>query len=514
MNGNNAKQPENQIDPAALSTEQLSKDFSGVSVLHDITLSFKAGEITGIIGENGAGKSTFMKLMAGIHTPSSGKILVRGEHVDIRTPMISKRLGISMVPQEMNLVDTLTVFENVFLGNELTSGPVLDKTRMKREVSRIFERMRISISPDTFVGDLSISQKQMVEIAKALIHNARFLILDEPTSTLSATEITVLFDIMRELAASGVAILFISHKLTEVRDITSRILVFRDGNCVHDGRSADMTEREMANRMVGRNIDEFYLPKRVPMEEQILTVTGLSAEDMPKAVDFNLAKGEILGITGLVGSGRTELAETLVGLKRKTGGTVLMNGNEIQIRKYKDALLNGIAYVTEDRGGQGLLLDSAMPLNIALRGLGGLLRILPKKDERVTAERYQRQFFIKAPSMESEVRYMSGGNQQKVLFAKWVEMSPSVLILDEPTRGIDVNAKKEMYVFMHALAEKGVSIIVISSSFEEIIWLCSRVYVMREGRVSGMLAGAEINEQNIMYKAAGLHSGDSAAANQ
>lgn len=489
-----------------LSTRGLCKDFSGVSVLKGISVSFRPGEITGLIGENGAGKSTFLKILAGIHAPSSGELFLGGAPVSIGTPAAAKRLGIAMVPQELNLVDTLTVFENVFLGNELRRGPLLHKKRMKSMVRRMFERLRVALDPEALVGDLTSSQKQLVEIAKALTHEAKLLILDEPTSTLSSTETAVLFELMRELAARGTALLFISHKLSEVREICGRVLVFRDGVCVHDGPSAELSEREMANRMVGRDIDEFYLPKRIPLDERVLSVTGLSAPGVAGPVDLHLAKGEILGITGLVGSGRTELVEAICGLRQKTAGAVAVRGQAVEIKSYEDALARGVAYVTEDRGGKGLLLDSGMPLNIALCGLGGLFRILPKKEEAKVAESYQRQFFIKAASLETEMRYLSGGNQQKVLFAKWARVSPSVLILDEPTRGIDVNAKKELYVFMHALAENGVSILMVSSSFEEIIWLCSRVYVIREGRVSGELAGAEITEQNIIYRAAGVES--------
>jgi ribose transport system ATP-binding protein len=493
------------MENALLSVRQICKEFSGVRVLNDINIDTRVGEIFGILGENGAGKSTLLKIICGIYTPTSGTICLEGKEVSIANPMEAKVLGISMIPQEFNLVPTLTVFENIFLGSEIKGKMLLNKKKMREKTRDLLNELQTDISPNALIGDLSVAEKQMVEIAKALVHESRILIMDEPTTVLTKHEVEILFALINRLKKKKVTILFISHKLNEVKKICDRILVLRDGDqvCVND--VTDVDEHDMAKKMVGRELTQVFPQKAVPEESVVLEVENLNDSTLLKDISFQLKKGEILGFSGLVGAGRTELGECIMGVRPKKSGQVKVNGKKARIFSMADALQYHLGYLSEDRKGKGLLLEFGIPENISLISLKKYTNwFINKKKEKQSAKKFIDQFNIKAASLNAQLEYLSGGNQQKVYFSKWMDTDPSILILDEPTRGIDVNTKKEMYYFINSLVGQGVSCILISSELEEIIGMCNRVLVMREGKITGEMAGDHINEEEIMYYAAGV----------
>lgn len=474
-------------------------------MLNNINIDVQQGEIFGILGENGAGKSTLLKIICGIYTPSSGNLFLDDKEVDISTPMEAKKLGVSMIPQEFNLIETLTVFENIFLGSEVCKGGFLNKNYMREKTRNLLKELQTDLSPNELISDLSVAQKQMVEIAKALVHESSILIMDEPTTVLTIHEVEILFKLMDKLKKKGVTILFISHKLKEVKRVCDRILILRDGDQISIEDVTEINEHDMARKMVGRELNQIFPNKIFPKEEVVLSVENLNIPNLLKDISFHLKSGEILGFSGLVGAGRTELAESIMGLRQIESGTIKINGEITDIRSPLDALKHKLGYLSEDRKGKGLLLNFRIPENISLISLKKYTKWFIRKDKEAESTRnYVRQFNIKASSLKSELEFLSGGNQQKVYFSKWMDTNPEILILDEPTRGIDVNAKKDMYHFIHTLVESGVSCIVISSELEEVIGLCTRVLVMREGYITGEVTGDHINEEEIMYYAAGL----------
>ena len=494
----------NNTNPV-LSIKDINKAFSGVKVLKDINLEIQSGEVFGILGENGAGKSTLLKIICGIYTPTSGSIFLKDKRVSINTPTEAKKLGISMIPQEFNLIPTLSVFENIFLGSELKSGLLLNKKEMRMKTRSLLDELKTDLSPDALIQNISVAEKQMVEIAKALVHESDILIMDEPTTVLTNLEVEILFRLIKRLKARNVTILFISHKLNEVKRVCDRILVLRDGDqiCINDVKDVD--EHDMAKKMVGRELSQVFPPKTSPGDEVVFQVDNLSDDLLLKDINFKLKKGEILGFSGLIGAGRTEIAECIMGLRPKSSGEVYVNGNKTRIRSAADAIKYRIGYLSEDRKGKGLILNFGIPENISLISLSKYTNLLiNKKKERQRSESFIEQFNIKAASLSADLEYLSGGNQQKVYLSKWMDTDPFILILDEPTRGIDVNAKKETYYFINALVNQGVSCILISSELEEIIGLCSRVLVMREGEITGEMEGEHINEEEIMFCAAGV----------
>ena len=494
----------NNTNPV-LSIKDINKAFSGVKVLNDINLEIQSGEVFGILGENGAGKSTLLKIICGIYTPTSGSIFLKDKRVSINTPTEAKKLGISMIPQEFNLIPTLSVFENIFLGSELKSGLLLNKKEMRLKTRSLLDELKTDLSPDALIQNLSVAEKQMVEIAKALVHESDILIMDEPTTVLTNLEVEILFSLIKRLKARNVTILFISHKLNEVKRVCDRILVLRDGDqiCINDVKDVD--EHDMAKKMVGRELSQVFPSKTVPGDEVVFQVDNLSDGSLLKDINFKLRKGEILGFSGLIGAGRTEIAECIMGLRPKSSGEVYVNGKRTRIRSAADAIKYKIGYLSEDRKGKGLILNFGIPENISLISLSKYTNLfINKKKERQRSESFIEQFNIKAASLSADLEYLSGGNQQKVYLSKWMDTDPFILILDEPTRGIDVNAKKETYYFINALVNQGVSCILISSELEEIIGLCSRVLVMREGEITGEMEGEHINEEEIMFCAAGV----------
>ncbi|WP_026970932.1 sugar ABC transporter ATP-binding protein [Aliagarivorans marinus] len=491
--------------PTLLRLENIRKSFSGVTVLHGINAEIEQGEVLGILGENGAGKSTLLKIVSGIYSLSDGALHIDGEPVTIGSPGDAKRLGIAMIPQEFNLIASLNVFENIFLGHELKRGSLLDKAAMRQRTHDLLQLLETELDPDSLVEDLSVAEKQMVEIAKALVHDARILIMDEPTTVLTKKEVEVLFALIAKLKAQGVTILFISHKLKEVKQLCDRLMILRDGQLVSMDEVAHLSEHDMATKMVGRELNQIFPERSQPLDEWALEVSGLSIRSQLHDISFGVRKGEVLGFAGLVGSGRTETMEALMGLRRSDSGQVKVFGKPVKIRKLRQAVELGLAYLSEDRQGAGLVMNFDLPENISLISLKRYSRgLINHQQTRKQAQDYVQRFSIKAPSLSSELQYLSGGNQQKVYLSKWMDTDPKILILDEPTRGVDVNTKKDIYHFIQSLTEQGMAVIVISSEMEELIGLAHRVMVMREGRLQGELSDEQINEQQIMLLAAGL----------
>ncbi|MDK2950838.1 MAG: ribose transport system ATP-binding protein [Kosmotogales bacterium] len=489
-----------------IKTKGISKEFSGVRVLNNIDFELKKGEILGLIGENGAGKSTLMKIISGLYFPTEGEIFFEGEKVVINSPFVAKKLGISIIPQEFNLINHLNVYENIFLGNEKRKNKiVLDKKAMRKKTKELMNKLKTVIDPDTVIEGLSVAQKQMVEIAKALSRDSKLLILDEPTTVLTINEIEILFDLMRNLKDHGVSMVYISHKLGEVKEICDEVMILRDGNFVSKANTSKISEKEMAENMVGRVLSEVYPEKVSPDSDLCLEVKDYSVDRVLHNISFDLKKGEILGFAGLVGAGRTELAETIIGIRKKKSGELLINGEKVEIKNPLDAVNNGIGYLPEDRQGTGIITNFDLIKNttlVSLRNYGKF--IINKKKERERTREYVDEFKIRAASLKTKLEFFSGGNQQKVSLAKCLDPQPKIIIFDEPTRGIDVNAKREIYFFINDLVKKGISCIFISSELEEIIGMCNRVAVMKEGSLAGILEGEHINEKEIMYYATGV----------
>ncbi|PTY35772.1 ABC transporter ATP-binding protein [Saccharospirillum sp. MSK14-1] len=482
----------------------LGKRFGPVTVLRDINLDIHPGEVLGILGENGAGKSTLLKLISGVYQPSVGQIEIDGRRYDRLDPIRARQLGIAMIPQEFNLVPTLSVYENVYLGQELRRKGWLNHKQMREETARVLASLDCDLDPRAPIAALSVAEKQMVEVARVLVNDARVVILDEPTTVLTDREVEVLFKVVRALQKRGVAVLFISHKLKEVKNLCQRLLILRDGSPVELCDTANLDEEAMARKMVGRELSQVYPDKGQPQTEVALSVAGLSVAGQIDDVSFDLRRGEILGLSGLVGSGRTEIAEAIMGLRQRSAGAIHMNGKACDIRSPSDAHQQGLAYLSEDRQGRGLVMNFNLIENMTLLSLQRYVTgLISHRRERERAEHYQQAFNIRAASLKSPVGQLSGGNQQKVYLAKLLDIEPSILMLDEPTRGIDVGTKREIYRLIRQLADEGRAVLVISSELEEIIGLCDRVLVVREGRIAAELSDAQINEEDIMLYAAG-----------
>ena len=500
----------NETDSVILSINGITKEFSGVKVLDDVSFDLKRGEIMGLIGENGAGKSTLIKIITGIYSPSAGTLTLNGHPVEVPDYITAKKLGISLVPQEFNLINTLTVYDNIFLGNEfLKKSGLLDKAKMKELAARQLEDLKMPVDVNQLVSRLSVAEKQMVEISKALMLHAKLLIMDEPSTTLTGHEVETLFALMRDLKAQGVTIIFVSHKLGEIKAICDRVTVLRDGKLISVDEISTVNEEDIARKMIGRTDFSQIFPKKITRQSgtEVLEVKGLSINGLLKDISFSLRKGEILGFAGLVGSGRTELAEAIMGLRQINCGIVDMEGHGlVHIKKPVQAVKYRLGYISEDRQGKGIVQGFNLPQNITLISLKEYMKgiFIDKNAEAEKTKEYTKTFRIAAASQKMALRFLSGGNQQKVYLSRWLDTNPSILILDEPTRGIDVNAKHEIYEFIHQLAERGISCWVISSEMEEIIGLCSRVYVMRGGSLTGCLEGDQINEEGIMFHATGI----------
>jgi ribose transport system ATP-binding protein len=489
--------------------ENIGKSFSSVPVLQNINLEIRRGEILGVIGENGAGKSTLMKILSGIYTPSSGSVFFEGAKAEIRKPIDAKRIGISIIPQEFNLIKDLSVYDNIFLGSELVQkSRLLNKSLMKARTAELLKALEITIPPEARIENLSAAQKQMVEICKALAFDSKLLIMDEPTTVLTHYEIEVLFKLMRRLRDRGMTIVYISHKLKEVKAVCDRVVILRDGLLIDDRPITEITLPEMAERMVGRALNQIFPPKNQPDERVALEVKGVTVPGVLSDISFQVHRGEVLGFAGLMGAGRTEIAETLIGIRKPVAGEITLEGQRVDVRGTRDAVRHGLSYLSEDRQGSGVITGFTVTQNTTLVSLprysGAAFGLIAKKKEREAAGRYQKMFNIKTPSLDTRLEYLSGGNQQKVSLSKSIDTLPKILIADEPTRGIDVLAKTEIYQLIHSLAAQGIACLFISSELEEVIGMCHRVIVMKDGKITGILEGDQINEAEIMFYATGI----------
>ncbi len=498
---------ETSASAAIIEAVNISKSFGPVPVLFSVSMDVRPGEVHALIGENGAGKSTLMKILSGFHEPTSGQIRLDGEATDLPPNGAAEQYGVVLIHQELNLAEQMTVEENVFLGREVTARGFLDRASMRATVQGYLDEIGLDISPSDRISDLTIAQKQMVEIVKAVSRNARLLILDEPTAVLTEAETEVFFRQVEKLKANGVAIVFVSHKLAEVKAIADRVTILRDGQWIDTRPTEDLTPDTMAQMMVGRELSDLYPPLHEADvdAEPVLEVDNLYAPGVDN-VSFLLRKGEILGFSGLIGSGRTAVFEAICGLAPIESGEIRLFGKRVGLMTVAEARDLGLAYLTKDRKEKGLLLDKQMRPNLTLFALPKFVRnfAIDRKAEERALERAVRRFDVRARDTAITVDKLSGGNQQKLLLAKIMECDPKIVVIDEPTRGIDVGTKQQIYHFIAALAAEGVSVVVISSEMPEIIGICHRVVVMREGHITGILSGDHINENEIMRYAAGL----------
>jgi ribose transport system ATP-binding protein len=502
--------------PSFLSATGISKAFPGVQALKDVNLHIGRGELLAVVGENGAGKSTLMKILAGVYTPDAGAVKIDDERVAVRDVKEAERLGIVLIHQELNLAGHLDIAGNIFLGREPTWGAflaIINQRRIHDDAAHITRRLGLAASPYTLVHDLSIGQQQLVEIARALSLKSRLLILDEPTSSLTESETARLFGVLNELKQDGISILYISHRLKEVEAIADRVTVLRDGKNAGDLERGGIHHHAIVQLMVGRELKQFFQRHRTQVDTSpapVIRVQGVRWSPQQKGIGFAIAPGEIVGMAGLMGAGRTELAQTLFGVRRMLAGTVAIDGEPIVIHKPADAIRAGIFLIPEDRRIEGLILGDSVKHNISIARLPSVSRfgvLRNGKEEQLAAAMCDR-FKIRTPSTSQIVGNLSGGNQQKVVLAKWLSHKPRLLILDEPTRGIDVGAKSEIYALMDELAHQGAAILMISSDLEEILGMSDRVLVMHESNLAGELTRDRLSEEAIMHLATGgdLHS--------
>ena len=488
----------------------IAKHFGSVQALQGIDFRLFPGEVHALAGENGAGKSTLVKILAGIYRPDAGMVKVGGEVVELRSPTQAQALGIAVVHQEPMLFPDLDVAENVFMGRHPRDrfGRV-DWKRMYREVDQLLTSLDVPLSSHTPVQGLSVAEQQLVEIAKALSLDARVLVLDEPTAALSAHEVDELFAIVRQLRERGVAILFVSHRLEEIFEIADRLTIFRDGTHIITAPVGEMTTEAIIRHMVGRELSNLFPKSEARIGDVVLEVRHLSRPGSFTDVSFQLRQGEILGFAGLVGAGRTEVARVLFGLDRAESGEIWLKGKQVRIRSPRDAMRSGLAYVPEDRHQHGLVMDFSIAANVTLPILKRVSRLglIDPRLERKVAGDYSSQLHVRSSGIEQLVNALSGGNQQKVVLSKWLATNPSVLILDEPTRGIDVGAKAEVHRIISDLAVEGLAIILISSELPEVLAMADRVIVLHEGRVSGTFARSEATQERVMFAATGQERG-------
>lgn len=489
-----------------LQARQISKRYPGVQALDAVDFKLEAGQIHAVVGENGAGKSTLMKILGGIVRADSGEVLLDGAEVRFDGPLEAQRAGIALIHQELNLIPDLTVAQNIFFGREPRKGARIDDAAMAERSEQILRRVGLNIDPTTPLGILTVAARQMVEIAKALSMDARVLIMDEPTAALSSHEVEQLFDLTREFIAGDHtpgqerAVVYISHRLDEIQELCTHVSVLRDGKNVSTHPAEDLSRDDMISLMVGRAIDTSHRPESTPEEAYAFEVRDLNA-GMVKDLSFAVKKGEIFGLGGLVGAGRTEAARAIVGADPKESGTVVVGGQQVRTRTVEEAALAGIGYLSEDRKHDGLLLEQSITQNVALPSLalwanaGG---VVDDDEAEEIADESVYKLGIVTPSVDQQAKNLSGGNQQKVVIAKWVARDCDVLIFDEPTRGVDVGAKDEIYHLMEELAAAGKTIIVISSEIAELLRVCHRIGVMCQGVLTGVLTNAEATSENIM----------------
>ena len=489
-----------------LEVRGVGKSFPGVRALDDVDLELRKGEVLAVIGENGAGKSTLMKILAGVQPPDQGEILIDGKAMGEVSVEAALDKGVALIHQELNLASNLDVGANVFLGREPGRCGVIDEKKIRNESRKFLDMIGLDVDPETIVGDMPIGRQQMVEIAKALSVNARVLIMDEPTSSLSQTETDNLFSVIKDLRSRGVSIIYISHRLGEVKELADRVTVLRDGKNAGELSREEIHHDAMVKLMVGREVSQLYQRTQHDIGEVALSVKGVRTVAHPAhELNFEVRAGEIVGVAGLVGAGRTEMLETLFGVSVLVGGEICVNGGGVMdLKSPRSAIQAGMALVPEDRKSQGLILEMNVRENMSLASLERdkkVAGILNEKAEIQISQTMIEQMRIKTPDDEQIVRFLSGGNQQKVVVGKWLAMNPKVLLLDEPTRGIDVGAKQEVYALMEDLAKKRVAILFVSSEMEEVLGVADRVLVMHEGEISGELSKEELSEEAVMQLA-------------
>ncbi len=478
----------------------IDKTFPGVYALKNVSFELKEGEVHALLGENGAGKSTLIKVLGGIYKADKGEIFINGKKVEINNVFDAHRNGIAIIHQELVLVPYMTVAENIFLGREPMKGPLVDKAKMNADTEELLRTYNMNFTPQTLMVNLTIAQQQMVEIIKAISFNSKILVMDEPTSSISDKEVGFLFKIMRTLTQKGVGIIYISHKMSELWEICDRVTVMRDGQYVSTEVIKEITKDDLIAKMVGRSLHQYYVRDFATPGETVLKVEHLNDGDMVKDASFELHKGEILGFAGLVGAGRSETMQAVFGLAKKYSGSVEVNGQSVHFHSAVEAMEKGLALVPEDRKLEGLYHVQSVKYNSTIEVLGDFIKglFLNSRQEEAIAQKYTTMMNTKTPSLEQPIRHLSGGNQQKVMISRWLATNPQILILDEPTRGIDVGAKAEIYAIMNSLTKQGLSIIMISSELPEIINMSDRVYVMSNGKVTGCLSHAEASQEKIM----------------
>ena len=488
-----------------LTMKGIDKSFPGVHALDHVDLEIRKGEVLALMGENGAGKSTLMKVLTGIYKKDEGTITYEGKEIEFENPSAAQEAGVIIVHQELNMLSHLTVAQNIFIGREIMKGSMIDDAKMNEEAAKLFKKLNIDIDPAETMGNLTVGKQQMCEIAKAISHEAKVIIFDEPSAALTETEIEELFKIIRDLRDKGMAMVYISHRMDEIKAITDRVTVMRDGTYVGTIITKDSTKDDIINMMVGRVIYEdpktqSNVPKDAPV---VLKVEHLNAGKMVKDVSFELHKGEILGFSGLMGAGRTETARALFGADPKDSGDIYINGQKVDIKSPQDAVKCGIGYLSEDRKRYGVVVGKTVAENTTMATMEKFMKglFINKKKEDEVAWTHVKALKTKTPTVDTEVVNLSGGNQQKVVIAKWLTRDCDILIFDEPTRGIDIGAKSEIYTLMNELVAQGKSIIMISSEMTEVLRMSDRVIVMCEGRKTGEIDISEATQENIMHMA-------------
>ena len=487
--------------------EGVSKSFPGVKALDDVNLDVRAGEIHALAGENGAGKSTLMKILSGEYSADSGTITLQGTQVRIQGPLMAQELGISIINQELSLIPELSVAQNIYLGREPTRAftGLIDWQQVNSQAKRYLDRLKLDVSPTTQVMGLSIAQQQMVEVAKALSLDAHLIIMDEPTSALTEKESKILFELIRELSNQGIAVIYISHRMEEIMELAHRVTVFRDGCYIATNEIAETSIDEIIQLMVGRKLHHESPAEMSGTGLELLRVENLSTKTKLKDISFSLQKGEILGISGLVGAGRTEIARAIFGIDPVEKGAIYLDDRRVKIRSPQDAIQAGIGFVPESRKEQGLLLNMTVSDNLTINILKELSRLLliDRKKALTVAKEYIDKLKVKTPGPLERTANLSGGNQQKIVIAKWLTTNPRIMILDEPTRGIDVGAKQEIYSLIQNLAASGIGVILISSELPEILRLSNRILVMSQGEIAAELSLQEATQDTIMHYATG-----------
>ena len=485
--------------------KDIYKSFGKNNVLKGVDFTLNDGEIHALVGENGAGKSTLMNILSGVLSKDKGEILIDGKEVDISDTNVAKKYGISFIHQELSDWPELTVMDNIFMNNEIKNGIFLDKAKMRKKCIELLERFDLDINPKTKVSELSVGQRQMMEIAKANLNKVKVLILDEPTSALTNNEIDKLFKLIKRLRDKNVSMIYISHRMEEIFSLTNKITVMRDGKSVSVMDTNKTDEREVVSYMVGRDIGDFYPEMDAEISDVKIELKNFNREGFFKDINIKAKKGEVLGISGLMGAGRTEIMRSVFGLDPKDSGEVFIDGKKIEIKNPADAIKNKIGFVTENRQEEGLILDESIRENISLLNFDKFSKnsFIDKAKEKKLSDNLVDSFKVKTQSSESKISDLSGGNQQKVVFAKWYAIGPEILILDEPTKGVDVGAKREIYDLIKDLTNKGVSIILISSDLPELISLSNRIYVIHEGKIQGELLKKDASQEKIMTLATG-----------